>query len=583
MPDNTTSHSQILCSRSQWTDVATFFLANFFAHVATVKSRPGEPPLRGALSMLLALVFPTSGVKRGLDAIFRHAIMGGIPLQKAKKAGALCEVIRARDWEPQREPQRGDVLREVQDVPTAHDQNLKKSNSLAEERKLCRKRDNVELLDVSQKAFNHDTSEQQIIQPQAENSAQAIKGVYEPTKTVDTVRGVQHVPTVHDQNLKQSNSLAEEGRLGRKRDDIELLDLPQNISNHDISEQQIIQPQVEISAQASTGVTEPRHEDRPASIDVFHVRNRSIGASFPRERVKPSYKMVGLIGRKVHGLCCLPQGFELSIVPSHSTVLELNDDDAPGEQRTPPTASASSQLSRSNPSDISSSYSFAKGIIAIFQTVYASATLYRTKGDQIERYGYAAFGLTVAPYLVMSIINLTGAVLTPDYPTLYMVESDIMGEARRRNGAFFGGTVGKLKSQNPVTQSSDALFDIVDQTRPIVRTREDGLLKELVLFYLTIAVGLTPVAINGILTRFRAGKSTHAQRVWTMTWLAFGVVISPIVELEPISGLYDEGTIAWTSFSYLFLYCGPAIGGFVVVGQMLRNYGHCIQISGALS
>ncbi len=49
--------------------------------------------------MLLALGLPTSGVLRGLDALRRHAIIGGSPLQKARKAGALCEVVRTKDWE----------------------------------------------------------------------------------------------------------------------------------------------------------------------------------------------------------------------------------------------------------------------------------------------------------------------------------------------------------------------------------------------------------------------------------------------------------------------------------------------------
>lgn len=505
--------------------------------------------------MLLALVFPTSGVKRGLDAIFRHAIIGGSPLQKAKKAGALCEVIRARDWKPQ---------------------------------------------------------------------------------TGDVVRGVQITDTLNKQNSQQLNSLSKNRNLWRERGVIDMWNLPQSTSNHDNSQQSIIQTQVENSAKAITGITKPIHKDRPAAIDVFYVDKISIGHSRGYESAKPSYKMTGLNGRKVHGLCCLPQGFELSIIASQYTVLELNDDNIAGEQRTPPTASTSSHLSRSNPSDISSSYSFAKGIIAIFQTIYASATLYRTKGDQIERYGYAAFGLTVAPYLVMSIINLTGAVLTPDYPTIFMVESEIMEEARRRNGAYFGGTVGKLKPKEPVKpvkpvtsvkQLFDVSFQIDDQNRTIMRTNhfdsnahaiggfknseeapqvvsDESLFivvpqchdalenssplrsnrRDLLLLSLTIAVGLIPVAINGILSRFRAGKSTHAQRVWTMTWLAFGVFVGSTVELESRDRMNGDGDPpTWGSFGVLLLYCGPAIGGFVVVGQMLMNYGHCIAISGGSS
>ena len=537
-PDNTTSHGdpQIICTRSHWTDIATFFLANFFAHVATVKTLPGEPPLKVVLCMLLALVFPTSGVKRGLDAIYCHAIIGGSPLQKARKAGALCEVIRAKDWKPQ---------------------------------------------------------------------------------TGDVVRGVRIKRKVHGENFQPLNSLSEEGRLCRNQNDLELRDLSLNTSNNDTSEQHIVQPQVENPLNVITGVTESTHKDRPASVEVFRVADTSIKKSYRRAIVKRSYGMIGLNGRKVHGLCCLPQGFELSIIVPRSTVLELDEDNIPGEPKTPSTASTSSLSSRSNPSDICSSYSFAKGIVAIFQTLYASATLYRTTGDQIERYGYAAFGLTVAPYLVMSIINLTGAVLTPDYPTLYMVESEIMEEARRRNGAYFGGTVGKVKSEKPVTQSSDVSFEIDDQNRTIIRIHrfdsschvinelknheeapevlsdespsiivpqchdDKADLEDSSIGLLTIVVGLVPVAINGILSHFKAGKSTHAQRVWTMTWLAFGVFIGALVEFKQTGLSYmDEGEIAYNSLQLLYFCCAPAIGGFVVVGQMLMEYGRCIQISG---
>ena len=91
---------------------------------------------------------------------------------------------------------------------------------------------------------------------------------------------------------------------------------------------------------------------------------------------------------------------------------------------------------------------------------------------------------------------------------------------------------------------------------------------------------MVPVAINGILSRFKAGKSTHAQRVWTMTWLAFGVYFGPAAEWQYMNHRYGDGESGAWELVYPFLYCGPAIGGFVVVGQMLMSYGRCIQISG---
>lgn len=98
---------------------------------------------------------------------------------------------------------------------------------------------------------------------------------------------------------------------------------------------------------------------------------------------------------------------------------------------------------RSAEMELSSSYGFAKAAIAVFQTAFASVTLYRTRGDQIQRYGFAAFGLTVAPYLTMSIVNLFSALVTPDYPTLYLVRSEIMDEVIAQ-GAKVEGIVGSL-------------------------------------------------------------------------------------------------------------------------------------------
>ena len=82
--------------------------------------------------------------------------------------------------------------------------------------------------------------------------------------------------------------------------------------------------------------------------------------------------------------------------------------------------------------------------------------------------------------------------------------------------------------------------------------------------------GLIPIAINGGLSHFNAGHSTIAQRVWTMTWLAIGWWISFTV---------DAYSVKRENFSFLVLYAAQAIGGFVVVTQMLLSYGRCIEIS----
>ena len=93
---------------------------------------------------------------------------------------------------------------------------------------------------------------------------------------------------------------------------------------------------------------------------------------------------------------------------------------------------------------ISSNYSVVKVLIALGQALYSTVTLYLSKGDRTTQYGCAAFGLTVAPYAVMSIVNLLGNLVTPEYPTLYLAHSPIMDEATRHTGHTFDGAVGSL-------------------------------------------------------------------------------------------------------------------------------------------
>ncbi|PVH97184.1 hypothetical protein DM02DRAFT_89579 [Periconia macrospinosa] len=130
----------------------------------------------------------------------------------------------------------------------------------------------------------------------------------------------------------------------------------------------------------------------------------------------------------IHGRYTLPAGYQFAIVPSNTKF-------------TTPTNACSTV-------ELSATENVVKALIAIVQAGYAFSTLYRARGDQIEQFGFAAFGLTVAPYAVMSIINLIGNICQPDYASLYMVETSIMDEARRRGGIFEGAVA---RAQDPDT------------------------------------------------------------------------------------------------------------------------------------
>ena len=47
-----------------------------------------------------------------------------------------------------------------------------------------------------------------------------------------------------------------------------------------------------------------------------------------------------------------------------------------------------------------------KGLVSVAQLIFSSMTLCQARGSQIQRYGYAAFGLSVFPYALISFFNL---------------------------------------------------------------------------------------------------------------------------------------------------------------------------------
>ncbi len=87
-------------------------------------------------------------------------------------------------------------------------------------------------------------------------------------------------------------------------------------------------------------------------------------------------------------------------------------------------------------------------------------------------------------------------------------------------------------------------------------------------------MGLVPIAIVGGLSRFTPGLSAIYQRIWTMTWLLFGCVLGffgvlsrePSIEVRPIS---------WQEAALFLLCLVPPIGGYVVVAQMISDFGVC--------
>ena len=105
LPSDSTSKGNALgpgcIPATQWS-IFLFFLTNYLAHCLTIKSQPADSGREIAVSALLALFFPSTGILQALDSIFRRArFVKGDELQQALRAGALCMVTRKSKWIPQ--------------------------------------------------------------------------------------------------------------------------------------------------------------------------------------------------------------------------------------------------------------------------------------------------------------------------------------------------------------------------------------------------------------------------------------------------------------------------------------------------
>lgn len=73
------------------------------------------------------------------------------------------------------------------------------------------------------------------------------------------------------------------------------------------------------------------------------------------------------------------------------------------------------------PLEISCNYSFMAAAAGIIQVLSGSMEIYHAWERQIPYFGYAAYSLTVVPYLFMSVVNLLGCMCQPQYPSMFLV------------------------------------------------------------------------------------------------------------------------------------------------------------------
>lgn len=146
-------------------------------------------------------------------------------------------------------------------------------------------------------------------------------------------------------------------------------------------------------------------------------------------------------------------------------------------------------------------------ILSIVQLVSAIISLYDSRGDQINRFGYAAYGLSVAPYALMSLVNLLCAGHRGEWPCRYVLRTAILEEAERRESARFDGAVGVVKPLELADDEEKA--SLTESVDPDIK---DGYTAA----YLSVEIEpgsaskTLVVRVDGIRRRFRLSPTTSA-------------------------------------------------------------------------
>ncbi|OCK87848.1 uncharacterized protein K441DRAFT_670173 [Cenococcum geophilum 1.58] len=562
VPEGSTNHGnkEILCTPAQWEDILVFFLVNYVAHALTVVVLPGEGPVSHLTNALTSLLFPAFGAYRGLRAIFvgyetikkkfgDQSSEEEQDLRKARRAGALCMIVRSSDWVPR-------------DGDEIHENVLR-------------------------------------VQP------------HEPSASASSAASGKH-----------------------KKDGV-------YVTEHEVGSSTVDDDQGLLAGTSHIEISSIAVSDSTPEINLH---------TYPVPWTYSRQECPDTIGSRT--VRCAPSdlepGYSIIMLPPCTPVRELPQDDATDR--------------------IASAYDSIKVLVALGQAILAIRTLYQTRGNQIDRYGYASFGLTVAPYAIMSIINLLGALSRPDYDAVYLVGSPTMIEERRRKGldGYYDGIVGEVYQpdttihlskystadgmsfvESPVKFEStvDGLYarykssTLAEETlvkvntsqppsfplqkqslfipsmAPIAYNRRDPTRLDAQLLSnnpyaldkprwpqrilprstrylersrsLSFLISLTPLIPIGVLSHFRAGESTRLQRAITMLWLAWGSFIGYLVAEfgkkdtvgVKVKGRWKASSIAGRAV-WMLLAGSPAVAGMVVVGSMLKEYGTCIKLPG---
>lgn len=180
---------------------------------------------------------------------------------------------------------------------------------------------------------------------------------------------------------------------------------------------------------------------RPPCQNIIEKVARVLIETYRFSTQNPTDAIVSQENLKVQGHCGLIPGYALSYVPPDMKIYPRYITKV--MDSTSHTPGNTFRLRNSAETRIASAHNVPRVIFSIGQTISGGYALYKARGPQIERYGFAAFGLTVIPYLLISVVNFFGALFTSEYETIFLVHSSIMDEMIRRGGRS-DGVVGTI-------------------------------------------------------------------------------------------------------------------------------------------
>jgi hypothetical protein len=139
----------------------------------------------------------------------------------------------------------------------------------------------------------------------------------------------------------------------------------------------------------------------------------------------------------------------------------------------------------------------------------------------------------------------------------------------------------KLLTGSPTTDTVYMLpgIEIPPTGRYRKRTSKawDGFLS-FVEFMLYLLVLAAPYAIIGGLTRFKVGNSTTSERGWTMSWLVIGQIAGAVTALGMKADKGKFGSRMGNFLGAVIVFGAPTIGGMVMVGKMIKEFGACVLV-----